>query len=96
MIWKGSISSGSSSVRLIIVLIGLVLTASCVSIDCDYDTRLRPDPISISAKEGVFYGQNYEACFIMNGVIFKEYIPECAYKYYYDRHIRREAGGMRP
>ena len=67
----------------------LLLAASCVSVDCDYDTRLRPDPITISADEGVFYGQNYTACFLVDGVIFKEYIPECAYKYYYGRLLRQ-------
>lgn len=67
------------------MLVTLMFTASCVSVDCDYDTKLRPDPIYISAEEGAIYGQNYIACFVIDGVIHKEYIPECAYKYYYAR-----------
>ncbi|MBP1747913.1 MAG: hypothetical protein H6Q52_452 [Deltaproteobacteria bacterium] len=79
-------------IRLALAFIILVFTASCVSIDCDYNTRIRPDPISLSVEEGVFYGQNYEACFLIDGVIHKEYIPECAYKYYYDKQNQSQFG----
>ena len=75
----------TKSLRIWLVLVALLLTASCASMDCSYDTKTRPDPISLSAEEGVFFGTNYTACFLMDGVIYKEYIPECAYKYYHNK-----------
>ena len=62
-----------------------ISAASCASTYCDYNTNIRPDPISVLSEEGAFYGTNYSACFIMNGVIFREPIPECAYIYYRDK-----------
>jgi len=47
-------------------------------------------PFYISGEEDTFHGQNYDACFIMNGVVFKEYIPECAYRCYYSRQAARQ------
>ena len=96
MVEERSTSKNSYRIRLAILFLLLLLTASCVSVDCSYDTRLRPEPISIYAEEGALWGQNYKACFIMDGVIFKEYIPECAYKYYYDRQGRTAAGVRLP
>lgn len=78
----------TKSLRIWLVFVVLMATASCASMDCAYDTKTRPDPISLTAEEGVFYGQNYKACFVIDGVVHKEYIPECAYKYYYDRQNR--------
>ena len=75
----------TKSLRIWLVLAVLLFTASCASMDCSYDTKTRPDPISLSAEEGVFFGTNYTACFLMDGVIYKEYIPECAYKYYHKK-----------
>lgn len=79
----GKVSVNSLGIRLVLVSVILIFTASCASIDCDFDTRAYPDPISITAEEGALWGQNYTACFIIDGVVHKEYIPECAYKYYY-------------
>ena len=73
------------SLRIWLALIVLALITSCVSIDCAYDTKIRPEPISVSRSEGIFFGWNYEACFVIDGVIIKEYIPECAYRYYHDK-----------
>ncbi|HEX2965238.1 MAG TPA: hypothetical protein VHO84_05615 [Syntrophorhabdaceae bacterium] len=72
-------------VKLLLVLLISILAVSCASTNCDYNTNIRPDPISITAEEGAFYGTNYSACFIMDGIIFKEPISECAYRYYYNR-----------
>lgn len=76
------------SLRIWLALVLLTSVVSCASIDCAYDTKARPDPFSLTAEEGVFYGQNYKACFLINGVVHKEYIPECAYRYYYDKYNR--------
>ncbi len=76
------------SLRIWLVFGVLMTTVSCASMDCAYDTKTRPDPISLTAEEGVFYGQNYTACFVIDGVVHKEYIPECAYRYYYNRQNR--------
>ena len=77
------------SLRIWLVLAVLLFTASCVSMNyCAYDTKTRPDPISLSAEEGVFFGTNYTACFLIDGVVYKEFIPECAYKYYHNKRNR--------
>ena len=76
------------SLRIWLVVAVLLSFVSCASIDCAYDVKSRPDPISLTAKDGVFYGQNYTACFVIDGIVHKEYIPECAYRYYYDRQKR--------
>ncbi|MHB8110336.1 MAG: hypothetical protein ACYDHW_09930 [Syntrophorhabdaceae bacterium] len=78
----------SWEIRLALLLLILILTASCATTDCAYDIRARPDPIYLEAEDGVVYGQNYVACFVMNGIVYKEYIPECAYRYYYERLYR--------
>ena len=75
----------SSRIWSALAFIVLISVASCASIDCAYDIKARPDPIFVTAEEGVFYGQNYVACFVIDGVVHKEYIPECAYRYYTDR-----------
>ncbi len=77
------------SLRILLGIAALVPIAACASIDCAYDVKARPEPIYLAAEEGVFYGQNYTACFVIDGVVHKEYIPECAYRYYYDRQNRR-------
>ncbi|NLT21994.1 MAG: hypothetical protein GXX82_02995 [Syntrophorhabdus sp.] len=77
------------SLRILLGIAALVSIAACASIDCAYDVKARPEPIYLAAEEGVFYGQNYTACFVIDGVVHKEYIPECAYRYYYDRQNRR-------
>ena len=76
------------SLRIWLVLAVLTSAASCASIDCAYDVKSRPDPISLTAEDGVLWGQNYIACFVIDGIVHKEYIPECAYRYYYDRQKR--------
>lgn len=77
------------SLRILLGIAALMSVASCASIDCAYDVKARPEPIYLAAEEGVFYGWNYTACFVIDGVVHKEYIPECAYRYYYDRQSRR-------
>jgi hypothetical protein len=77
------------SLRILLGIAALVPIAACASIDCAYDVKARPEPIYLAAEEGVFYGQNYTACFVIDGVVHKEYIPECAYRHYYDRQNRR-------
>lgn len=81
-------STRSLRIWLVLVFVVLISVASCASMDCAYDVKARPDPIFLAAEEGVFYGQNYVACFVIDGVVHKEYIPECAYRYYTDRHNR--------
>lgn len=81
-------STRSLRIRLVLVFAALMPIVSCASMDCAYDVKARPDPIFLVAEEGVFYGQNYVACFVIDGVVHKEYIPECAYRYYTDRHNR--------
>lgn len=80
--------TGSLRIWPVLAFIVLISVVSCASIDCAYDIKSRPDPIFVTAEEGVFYGQNYIACFVIDGVVHKEYIPECAYRYYTDRHNR--------
>jgi len=76
------------SLRLWLVLIALLLTASCAHVNCAFDTKTHPDPISLTSWEGVFR-TNYSACFVRDGVITEENIPECAYKYYHDKDKHR-------
>jgi hypothetical protein len=76
------------SLRIWLALAVLMSIASCASYDCAYDTKNRPDPIYMTVEDGAFYGQNYKACFLINGVVQKEYIPECAYRYYYEKRSR--------
>ena len=80
----------TSKMGLIVAFLVLLVTASCASVDCAYDTSIRPEPLYLNVEEGHLYGQNYVACFLIDGVIHKEYIPECAYRYYYDRQARRQ------
>ena len=87
---RGIIPINSTGLRVALVIALLLLTASCASFDCAWDTKGLPDPIAIHAEDGALWGQNYTACFVMNGVIYKEYIPECAYRYYYSRQVRQD------
>ncbi len=80
------------SLSMWLALAVLMSAASCASIDCAYDVKARPDPVYLTAEDGVLYGQNYIACFVIDGIVHKEYIPECAYRYYYERQNRRRAG----
>jgi hypothetical protein len=77
------------SLRLWLVLIPLLLTTSCAHVNCAFDTNTHPDPISLTSREGVFFGTNYSACFVRDGVITEENIPKCAYKYYHDKNKYR-------
>ncbi|HOD74877.1 MAG TPA: hypothetical protein PKJ17_02545 [Syntrophorhabdaceae bacterium] len=79
------------SLTMLLALAALMSVASCASFDCAYDVKARPEPVYLAAEEGVFYGQNYTACFVIDGVVHKEYIPECAYRYYYDRQNQRRS-----
>lgn len=96
MIKKRITLGAGPGISWILIFIVLMFTASCASVDCDWDVRLRPDPVSLTVTQGVFWGQNYEACFLMNGVLFKEYIPECAYNYYSDRQALMQSGILLP
>ncbi len=76
------------SLGIWLAFVVLISVSSCASYDyCAYDTRNRPDPIYLTTEDGVFYGENYVACFLIDGVVHKEYIPECAYRYYYYKQL---------
>lgn len=78
----------SGKIRLAMIFMVLIFTASCASTDCTFDLKAHPDPIYVHMEDGAVYGQNYVACFIEDGYVYKEYLPECAYRYYYDRLYR--------
>lgn len=75
-----------NSLRICLILIALLLSASCAHVNCAYDTKTHPNPISLTSEEGVF-GMRYRACFMRDGIITEEYIPECAYKYYSNKKV---------
>jgi hypothetical protein len=96
MTGRGFVSPDLPGIRLAIAIAIFMFLGACVSVDCSYDVAHRPDPIFLHVEDGAIYGQNYVACFVIDGVVHKEYIPECAYRYYYDRQARRASAGMWP
>jgi hypothetical protein len=79
---SGGGAMSTKSLKILLVLAVLMFTTSCTSMDCAYDIKIHPNPIFLSVEEGILFGTNYSACFLIDGVIHKEHIPECAYKYY--------------